>query len=148
MPNFSKYNFTKWLHVAFIPDCVMMLQFIIIIDDILAARYKLAQYYLREFSEISLYSSQETNKKVPFPKLYVAMKWMDYNEYASGGMEDSDEYALSGMEDSDEYASSGMEYDEYNSSKKEESGNTKLTDYTEIFKMVFGYYLYKFTFNC
>ena len=93
----------------------MMLQMIIITDDILSARYKLANYYLREFTEISLYSSQETNKKVPLPKLYVAMKWMDYNEYAFGGMEDSDEY---------------------DSSEMEISNNTQLTDYTEIFKMV------------
>ena len=93
----------------------MILQVIIITDDILSARYKLANYYLREFTEISLYSSQETNKKVPLPKLYVAMKWMDYNKYAFGGMEYSNVYASSGMKDSDK---------------------TQLTDYTEIFKMV------------
>ena len=126
----------------------MMLQVIIITDDILSARYKLANYYLREFTEISLYSSQETNKKVPLPKLYVAMKWMDYNEYAFGGMEDSDEYAFGGMEDSDEYAFGGMEdsdeyafggmedSDEYAFGGMENSNNTQLTDYTEIFKMV------------
>ena len=117
MPNFSKDNFTKWLHVAYIPECVMMFQMIILADDILSARYKLAKYYLREFTEISLYS-QDTNKKVPLPKLYVAMKWMDLNEYASSGMKDSDEFAFGG---------------------KENCHNTKLTDYTEIFKMVFGY---------
>ena len=44
-------------------------------EDIQSARYKLADYYLREFTEISLYSSRDTNHKVPLQKLYVAMKW-------------------------------------------------------------------------
>ena len=110
MPNFSKDNFTKWLHVAYIPECIMMFQMIILADDILSARYKLAKYYLREFTEIILYSSQDTNKKVPLPKLYVAMKWMDYNEYVYSDMQYSD--------------------------KTQYSGKTQLTDYTEIFKMV------------
>ena len=115
----------------------MMLQVIIITDDILSARYKLANYYLREFTEISLYSSQETNKKVPLPKLYVAMKWMDYNEYAFGGMEYADEYAFGGMEYSDVFAFGGMEYpDKYAFSGMKDSDKTQLTDYTEIFKMV------------
>ena len=46
-----------------------------ITDDILSARYKLAQYYLREFTEISLFSKDD---KVPLPKLYVALKWKRY----------------------------------------------------------------------
>ena len=41
------------------------------------ARYKLAQYYLREFTEINLFSKDE---KVPLPKLYVAMKWKRYRK--------------------------------------------------------------------
>ena len=44
-------------------------------EDIQSARYKLADYYLREFTEISLYSSSNTYQKVPLQKLYVAMKW-------------------------------------------------------------------------
>ena len=137
----------------------MMFQLIIITDDILSARYKLANYYLREFTEISLYSSQETNKKVPLPKLYVAIKWMDYNEYAFGGMEYPDKYAFNRMEYPDKYAFNRMEYpdkyafnrmeypdkyafnrmeypDKYASSGKKDSDKTQLTDYTEIFKTV------------
>ena len=58
-------------------SCVCMSLFNIsyITDDILSARYKLAQYYLREFTEISLFSEGD---KVPLPKLYVAMKWKRY----------------------------------------------------------------------
>ena len=48
-----------------------------ITDDILSACYKLAQYYLREFTEISLFSKDD---KVPLPKLYVAMKWQRYTK--------------------------------------------------------------------
>ena len=44
-------------------------------EDIQSACYKLADYYLREFTEISLYSSKDTYQKVPLQKLYVAMKW-------------------------------------------------------------------------
>ena len=65
-------------------------------DDILSARYKLAQYYEINFTEISLYSLQERNEKVPLPKLYMAMKWMEHDQHAQ----------------------------------------SKLTDYTEVFKMV------------
>ena len=43
----------------------------------MSARYKLAQYYLREFTEISLFSKDD---KVPLPKLYVAMKWKRYRK--------------------------------------------------------------------
>ena len=61
---------------------------VIFLDDILSARYKLAKYYLREFTEISLYSSQERSEKVPLPKLYVAMKWMEYGWYAQSELTD------------------------------------------------------------
>ena len=48
-----------------------------ITDDILSACYKLARYYMREFTEISLFSKDD---KVPLPKLYVAMKWKRYTK--------------------------------------------------------------------
>ena len=57
-------------------------------DDTLSARYKLASYYLREFTEISLYSTQERSEKVPLPKLYVAMKWMEYGRHAHSNLTD------------------------------------------------------------
>ena len=55
--------------------CVLLFNISYITDDILSARYKLSQYYLREFTEISLFSKDD---KVPLPKLYVAMKWKRY----------------------------------------------------------------------
>ena len=60
----------------------------ILADDILSARYKLAKYYLRELTEISLYSSQERSENVPLPKLYVAMKWMEYDRHVPSEMTD------------------------------------------------------------
>ena len=45
------------------------------IEDIQSARYKLADYYMREFTEVSLYSSIDTYQYVNLQKLYVAMKW-------------------------------------------------------------------------
>ena len=45
-------------------------------DDNLSARLKLADYFRREFTEISLYSPGEREKeKVPLRKLYVPMEW-------------------------------------------------------------------------
>ena len=49
---------------------------IIYVDDVLSARYKLAEYYLREFTEISLFSfGDRMGKKAPLTKLYVSMEW-------------------------------------------------------------------------
>ena len=57
--------------------CVLLFNISYITDDILSACYKLARYYLREFTEISLFSKDD---KVPLPKLYVAMKWTRYTK--------------------------------------------------------------------
>ena len=53
------------------------------IEDIQSARYKLADYYNREFTEISLYSSSDNYQKVPLQKLYVAMKWQSSERYTT-----------------------------------------------------------------
>ena len=55
--------------------CMSLFNISYITDDFLSARYKLAQYYLRQFTEISLFSKDD---QVPLPKLYVAMKWKRY----------------------------------------------------------------------
>ena len=47
------------------------------IGDTSSARCKLAKYYLREFTEISLFSSDE---RVQLQHLYVAMKWTQYSK--------------------------------------------------------------------
>ena len=45
-------------------------------DDFQIACGKLAQYYIQEFTDISLYFPARTKEKVPLEKLYVAMKWI------------------------------------------------------------------------
>ena len=49
-------------------------------DDFNVACNKLAQYYLQEFTEISLYSPNRIEDKVPLERLYVAMKWIKCNK--------------------------------------------------------------------
>ena len=44
--------------------------------DFQIACNKVAQYYLKEFTEISLLSPTGVEKKVPLDKLYVGMKWI------------------------------------------------------------------------
>ena len=45
-------------------------------DDFQVACGKLAQYYIQEFTDISLYFPARTKEKVPLEKLFVAMKWI------------------------------------------------------------------------
>ena len=63
-------------------------------DDIFQATNKLADYYLREFTEISLYSASEEEEKVSLPKLYVPMIWKRYNQgwYTEEDDDVEDEY--------------------------------------------------------
>ena len=48
-------------------------------EDFQIACFKLAQYYLREFTEINLYSPSRAEAQVPLEKLYVAMTWIKCN---------------------------------------------------------------------
>ena len=50
--------------------------------DLESAQYKLVNYFLREFTEISLYSSGETKEKVPLPTLYMAMQWSTFETFS------------------------------------------------------------------
>ena len=52
--------------------------------DLITARQKLADYYNRELSELSLYTASGEANKVPLPKLYVPMTWRKYNQGAYG----------------------------------------------------------------
>ena len=59
-----------------------------IVVDLKNARIKLAHYFLREFSEINLYSADEGVTKVSLPKLYVPMTWTRYLKGRSFDPED------------------------------------------------------------
>ena len=54
--------------------------FLFFSDDFQIACNKLAKYYLKEFTEINLYSLSGTDETVPLEKLYVAMKWIRCNK--------------------------------------------------------------------
>ena len=60
--------------------------------DGVTAKEKLAKYYLREFTEMSLYSSSEEKNKVPLPKLYVPMIWRPYSQRGYGEEEELSSY--------------------------------------------------------
>ena len=50
------------------------------LDDFHIACKKLAEYYLQEFTEISLYTLSRTEKMIPLVRLYVAMEWIRCNK--------------------------------------------------------------------
>ena len=64
-----------------------------ILGDLLSAQQKLADYFEREFTEISLYSASGNHSKVALPNLYVAMTWRRFTTAGYGEEEKLSSYA-------------------------------------------------------